>query len=567
MSERVFRAGRLTRRAMIGGVVGSAAAAILAACGGDAATTAPTAAPTTAATATKAAAAPAATTAGSAATTAPATTGMTAPAAAATTAPAAAATTAPTAAATTGAAATTAPAMMTTAPTTAPAATAGSAGATGAVAVIPLPDPNKFKGQTLQIISRQEYFKGTETALDMALQDFATKINIKIENNRLNPDTGNVVSKIDASVKAGNPPDLIYFDRFLPQFVQLDDLLEVSDVVKQAEEAYGAVEDGSKINQIINGKYYSVPYFANANGWFARKDWLAEKGIKLEEIKTFENLRDVALQVSDPAKNRFGWGMTVNTGGDGTADINAVLYAYGGAIVSDDGTKVVFNSPETLQAVTFLADIYTNPKYKNMLPPGVQSWTDPSNNEAWLAGTIGFTQNAYTLYAQSFNTMNPVYKNTAIIAGFTGPATDTVLNSPGTGYLAIPKGAKNIELAKATALYLIGGPAFLALAKPSLGLIMPGYKKLWNADPFYTQGDPSFSALQQIIEAKLPVKTKTGFNFPQSPSPIYELAINAQHVTSDMMSEILQKGVKPAEAVKTANDRLVAAANQLGLKQ
>ena len=74
-----------------------------------------------------------------------------------------------------------------------------------------------------------------------------------------------------------------------------------------------------------------------------------------------------------------------------------------------------------MQAVTFLADIYTNPKYKNMLPPGVNGWTDTSNNEAWLAGTLGFTNNAYTLYAQSFATKNPVYDQTAIVAGIRRP--------------------------------------------------------------------------------------------------------------------------------------------------
>jgi multiple sugar transport system substrate-binding protein len=44
-----------------------------------------------------------------------------------------------------------------------------------------------------------------------------------------------------------------------------------------------------------------------------------------------------------------------------------VINACGGA--SDDGKKVILNSPETVAAVTFLADIYTNAKCKNMLPP------------------------------------------------------------------------------------------------------------------------------------------------------------------------------------------------------
>ncbi|MCA1666102.1 MAG: ABC transporter substrate-binding protein [Thermomicrobia bacterium] len=532
---------RLTRRGFLGGVAASAAAAILAACGGSSATSTP-----------------AATTAAGAPTTAPA---------AATSAPAGSA-----------AAAATKPAASTTASgTTAPSASAAVSGTTapsgsavassGVAGTVPPPSPDKFKGMTLNMISRNEYFKSAEQALDSDLADWAKLTGIKVNNDRVNVDTGDFSTKVDAAVKAGNPPDLVYVDRFLSQFVQLGDLTDMADSVAQAQQVFGPVEDGSKINLQIDGKWWCLPYFANGNGWFARKDWLAEKNIQPTSIKTFEQLRDAALAISDPSKNRFGWGLTTNTGGDGTGTVTSVVYAYGGAVVSNDGKKVVFNSPETVTAVSFLADIYTNAKYKDMLPPGVNGWTDTSNNEAWLAGTLGITQNAYTLYAQSFATKNAVYGQTAVLAGFTGPATEQVIATPGSGYLAIPKGAKNPDLAKATALYLIGGPAFVNLAKPSLGLIMPTYKNEWNSDPFFTTGDPSFPALRQIIEGKLPITTKTGYAFPQSPSPIYEQGVNGQHILNDMMGSIIQKGVKPADAVKAAHDQLVQVAKQLGLPQ
>jgi multiple sugar transport system substrate-binding protein len=546
MDHRYARVPGLTRRGFLGGVAASAGAAILAACGGSNATDTPKPAATTAPTT------------GAAATTAPA---ATRPAGSATSAPAGT-----TAAGTTTTGAATRPAGSAVTGTTA-AGTTTTGASTGVAGTIPPPAPDKFKGQTLTMISRNEYFKSSEQALDAALQDWAKLTGIKIQNDRINVDTGDFASKVDAAVKAGNAPDLIYVDRFLSQFVQLGDLTDMGDAVQQAQQVYGPLEDGAKINLQIDGKWWCLPYFANGNGWFARKDWLAEKGIKPENIKTFEQLRDAALAISDPSKNRFGWGLTTNTGGDGTGTVTSVVYAYGGAVVSNDGKKVVFNSPETVAAVQFLADIYTNSKYKNMLPPGVNGWTDTSNNEAWLAGTIGITQNAYTLYAKAFADKNPVYEQTAILPGFTGPATEQVIATPGSGYLAVPKGAKNAELAKATALYLAGGSAFLNLAKPSLGLIMPTYKNQWNSDPFYTSGDPSFPALRQIIEGKLPITTKTGYAFPQSPSPVYEQGVNGQHILNDMMGSIILKGTKVQDAVKAAHDQLVAVATQLGLPQ
>jgi multiple sugar transport system substrate-binding protein len=432
--------------------------------------------------------------------------------------------------------------------------------------LLPTPAPTQFKGQSLQVIARQEYFKEVETAFDAEVQKFAQMTGAKIENNRINEDTGQVVQKMDAAVKAGNPPDFAYFDRFVPELYQLGDIVEVSDVVSQITDAYGAPEDNVRINATVNGKYYGIPYSTQGAGYFGRKDWLAEKGIKISDVKTFENMRDVALEISDPSKNRYGWGMTVNQSGDGNGLIQTIINSYGGAGASDDGKKAIFNSPETVQAVTFLGDIYTNPKYKNMLPPGVLSWNDTGNNEAWLAGVIGFTTNQFSLYAQSKATKNPVYDQTVVFPGLTGPSVPSPLSFGNYTYFVIFKGAKNPELAKALAKYLVAGPALVNMVKPANGLILPAYKKVWESDPYYLNGDPVFAASRAVVEQPLPIATKTGLHFPQTPSPAWQQAYNG-YVLTDMMGQVIQKGVKPADAVKQASDRIVAAFNQLGVTQ
>ena len=216
--------------------------------------------------------------------------------------------------------------------------------------------------------------------------------------------------------------------------------------------------------------------------------------------------------------------------------------------------------------MTFLSDIYTNAKYKNMLPPGVLSWNDTGNNEAWLAGVIGFTTNQFSLYAQSKATKNPVYDQTVVFPGFTGPSVSSPLSFGNYTYFVIFKGAKNPDLAKALAKYLVAGPALVNMVKPANGLILPAYKKVWDSDPYYLNGDPVFAASRQVVEQPLPIKTKTGLNFPQAPSPAWQQAYNS-YVLTDMMGQIIQKGVKPADAVKQAHDRTVAAFNQLGIQQ
>jgi len=537
----------MTRRGFLGGVAASAAAAILAACGGSTATDTPAAKAATAAAPT-AGAAP--TTAAGAAATAP-------------TGSAAAVATKPAASVATGA--TTAP-SGTAAVASTPAASGSTTAASGAIKPIPPPASGAFKGQTISTLARQEYFKGTEQAYDQAVAAFSQLTGATIDNTHQNVDTGDTVIKQDAAVKSGNAPVLFYGAGYAPQWYQFGDLLDVTDVVNQLQEAYGPVEDAYTTALVVDGKWIGIPYSTQANGLFVRKDWFAEKGIKPEEMKTFENMRDIALAITDPAKNRYGWGMTTNRSGDGNYQVESILWAHGGAINSNDGQKVTFNSPETVAAIQFLADIHTNPKYKNMLPPGVEGWTDPSNNEAWLAGTLGITQNGYTLYAQSKAQNNPVYDKTAVLPGVIGPGTDQIIAVPGYFYFTLFKNGKNPEIAKELAKYLIAPSSFLTVSKPSNGLNMPAYKKIWDADPFYTSGDPSFAALRQLIEAKLPIKSKTGFAFPQPITPGYS-AVISQYVLSDMMGDIIQKGAKVPEAVKAAHERMVGIFNQLGLKQ
>jgi len=542
MASHTLRDATLTRRGFLGGIAASAAAAILAACGGSTATDTPK----------PAAATGAAPTTGAAATTAPA---------------AGAATTAPTAAAAATKPAGSVVAGATTAPSgSAAAGTTTTAASSGPIKPIAPPAAGAFKGQTISTLARQEYFKGTEQAYDQLLADFSKLTGATIDNTHQNVDTGDTVTKQDAAVKSGNAPVLFYGAGYASQWNQLGDLLEVTDVVNQLQDAYGPVEDAFKTELVVDNKWYGIPYSTQVTGLFARKDWLAEKGIKPEEIKTFENMRDIALALSDPAKNRYGWGMTTNRSGDGNFNVESILWAYGGAINDNDGLKVTFNSPETVAAIQFLADIHLNPKYKNMLPPGVEGWTDPSNNEAWLAGTLGITQNGYTLYAQSKAQNNPVYDKTVVLPGVIGPGTDQIITVPGYFYFTLFKNGKNPEIAKEMVKYLTAPGSFINISKPSNGLNMPAFKKVWDADPFYTSGDPSFPALRQLIEAKLPIKSKTGFAFPQPVTPGYS-AVKSQYILSDMMGDIIQKGTKVPDAVKAAHDRMVQLFNQLGLKQ
>jgi multiple sugar transport system substrate-binding protein len=420
----------------------------------------------------------------------------------------------------------------------------------------------------LSVLSQQQYLKATNDAMDAAYQAFAQQTGTKITNAVVSGEAGTFIAKQDAAVKAGNVQDTAFgVSRFVAQLHELDDIVDVSDVVTTMQEQYGPPSGVAADLLRFDGRWYGIPFYTIGAGVFLRNDWLTAKGIKSEDITTWDAARDAALEISDPSKNQYGWGVTINRGGDANAFIENLINAWGGAINADDGRRVIFNSPETVAAVTWIGEIFTSDKYRPMLPPGILSWTDTGNNEAWLAGTIGLTVNNASLYAQSKETGNPVYGRTAVAPGFTGRGTTTDLTTSEVMSFVVFKNAKNPDLAKLVAQYMATGPTFLSLVqRAGAGLVLPAWDKVWTSDPYYLDADPIFRATHEIVTKPLPLTTSTGLHFPQTASA-GRGAVQEAYILTDMMGQVVQGGVSPQVAVRTAHDRMVQTFEQLGIRQ
>jgi multiple sugar transport system substrate-binding protein len=423
------------------------------------------------------------------------------------------------------------------------------------------------RGGSVGMLSQKLYSEAANAALDRSLQAFAQATGTTVQNDLVQGDSGDMIAKMDAEVKAGNARDLAFMSdqRFVGQLQNLGNLEDLTDVVEEMKGLYG--EPAAEANNycVFDGRWYAIPYHFIAAGMYLRKDWYEEKGLPIKPVYSWEELRDNALEVSDPAQRRFGWGITVNRSGDANGFIESVINTYGGAIADNSGQRVVFNSPETVEAVTFIGDIYTNPRYEPMLPPGIESWTDSSNNENWLAGIIGLANNQYSIYADSKTKNNPVYPNTHPFNGASGPAIDRPLAYGQSNSFVVFKGAKNPDLAKEVAKFMVSGSALLGVAKEAPCLVNPAWDRVWDSDPYYTSGDPALPVIREQTRQPLPVTTATGYDFPQPPSPGQQAAV-AAYLLTDMMQSVIQ-GTRPAEAVATTHDRIVQIFEQQGYRQ
>lgn len=464
----------------------------------------------------------------------------------------------PTAAPTAAPASTAAPAASA---TTAP--TAAAATAPPAPTNTPAPLPQGAAGK-LTVIHRTEYFASVQEAFRNLVTKFAADNGIELDISTANPEQfGDFNAKMQAAVQAGNPPDVAYHTLQIPQLYFLDVLEDVTDVVEELIGLYGDVVPATAPkNAQIEGRWWAVPYISNSGAWFVRRDWVEEAGYDPQEVANGDyNLRrEVALAISDPAQNRFGWGLTVNRSGDGHGFLTHVIQSFGGRFVDETGERVVFNSPETVTAVRWLQETYTAEQFQPMLPPGVLSWTDTSNNEAYLAGTIGMTSNAFSVYAQAKRDNNPVFPNTMVM----NPplANDgTLLHSGANGWFTIFKGAQNVDAAKQLILYMLDPANFIPLVKQGGGLFLPAYKNQWTDEVLAV--DPNFVNLRDIIFNPTPW---TGQAYPADPNAAIS-AIDGQSITSQMMSNVLNGTMTPEEAVEDAHNKIVQIFEELGLPQ
>jgi multiple sugar transport system substrate-binding protein len=335
----------------------------------------------------------------------------------------------------------------------------------------------------------------------------------------------------------------------------------VTDVVAQTTELYGKPAYGQEVQGLIDGEWFGVPYMMHGGAHFARRSKFEEAGIDpLADVPTWDDRREAALTISKPEEEFYGWGLTVNSGGDATGFIEGVIQSYGGHYTNEDITEVTFNSPETVAAIEWITEVFMSEKYAPMIPPGIMSWTDSSNNEAFLAGTIGFTNNAASIYAKAKADGNPIFEDIVALETVIGPI-GRKLESGGGGQMLIPRGAANQDLAKQLMLHMVTPEIFLPISLISAGLFLPAYAGYYDMAEVVEAfaADENLARMGRASQGDHP-----GASWPAPASPLFD-GIASQAVLTDMMAQIVAQGVAPADAVAQAAERIVSIGNEMGL--
>ncbi len=369
------------------------------------------------------------------------------------------------------------------------------------------------------------------------------------------------LEKLAASAAAGTPADLLMHSEGITELRRLLVIDPVTDVVEQVIAQWGEPSARQKRDYVADGQWFAVPYFQRSDGGWFQRPAFEEKGIDIHQIRSYPDLWEACLEVSNPDKELYGWGVTINRCGDGDWFRLRVQHGWGAYLQDETGQYVTINTPEMVEAMTRMTDLYLNDKWKPMLPPGVLAWTDPSNNEAYLAGKLAYTQNGGTVYAKAIMDNNPIKD----ITGFHAPAGGPVnleFNSLSANNFMLLKGAKNQEAARELILhFLLPLESQDAIFSNAPAFALPAYEKLWDESKYIPTN-------RVAMEQRKVATDPNGWIIPgEYPGPAHNPALaaaNTAGIMNDMVADIL-RGTPVAEAVKTCHERYVAVFKEFGL--
>jgi multiple sugar transport system substrate-binding protein len=366
--------------------------------------------------------------------------------------------------------------------------------------------------------------------------------------------------KAISALTSGDVPDLIFHDApatILPQFAWDNKLEDVSDVVEphRANLSRTAVLASSFYNSTAKKRaFYLVPIKQGVEPFHIWGDLVEEAGFKLSDApNTWNAFWDFfkPMQKVLRAKGHrklYALGLQITTVGpnDGNGLFTHFMFANGGSgIVSEDG-RLHTDNPQVREAAIKSVEYLTNCFKEGYVPPEALSWNDADDNNAYheklilmdLDGTLS------TELAMYHN--KPAY-DAAVVMGLPN-ANDGKPMSAGqaAGGGFIPRGAKNVAVAKDFMRFFIQPQVMNENLKQGLGRWVPSIPSVVKTDPFWLQNsDPHL--LPYVTEAVLgpTIPDFRGYN------PAWG-QVNAEQLWGTASADVIKNGMTPADAVDKA---------------
>ena len=351
----------------------------------------------------------------------------------------------------------------------------------------------------------------------------------------------------------------VYDREFAPLHSWDDKLVDVSDIVEtqKADFVPIAVDSCALYNGVMKKRsYYMVPMKIQGRPFHIWRSLVEKAGNKISDIpNTWDAFLDFFKPIQDKLRahgmrNIYAYGYQLTAKGiDPVGIFNAFLIAYGGKdLVTPDG-RLHTDDPQVRAAAAKAIERLTTPFKEGYVPPGVVNWNDADDNNAFHSKLIvmdldGTISTEIALYDKKDLYDDIVTRGLPLGNDGKQLPSQVEVNGP-----VIPKGAKNLAVAKEFIKYAVQPKVLNEYLKGGLGRWMLPVPEIAKSDQFWLKEDPHRTAYTEL--------TLLGPTMP-----IHEVfnpaiaQVNAEHLFSLAMFDVMKEGMAPEAAIDKAFKRV-----------
>jgi ABC-type glycerol-3-phosphate transport system substrate-binding protein len=419
---------------------------------------------------------------------------------------------------------------------------------TGAATLVQSTPSVDISGTSLSILQWSHFVPAFDEWFPTFLQEWGDEHGVDVSVDMIN--TADIPAAFAGEISAGSGHDIVEHIASLPQYEE--SVLDMRDLVEEAERRHGPQLDMARANSYnpTTDKYYGFCHgYAPDPANYRRSLW-AEVGME-NGPTTFDELLEGGTQIWNEQGVQMGIGMSQEI--DSNMAAQATLWAFGAA-VQDENENITINSPEAVEAVTYMKTLY-----ENCMTPEVFGWNAASNNQLLVAGQASYILNSISAYRTAQKQQPEVAEDIFFSEPLVGPGGEELALAHGHAVFTamIPTYSENPDTAGEFLLHLVANYEAASLASELYNFpSFPDTFPTLTEDGGPLDDDPSGSVPpDKLATLKTADDWTVNLGWPGPANAMIGEAFNT-FILSDMMAQAARGDMTPEEAVADADAKL-----------
>ena len=403
-------------------------------------------------------------------------------------------------------------------------------------------EPRTKLSGNMSILMWSHFVPAHDTWFDPWVKEWGSQVGVNATVDHIN--YAELPARTQAEIQGNQGHDLILHIAPVPQYEQ--SVLDLTDLVTEANNRHGAqleLNRKSSFNPTTKRFFAYSPAWAPDPGDYRRSLW--EPVGLANGPATYDDLLRGAGEIKQSKNVQLGIGMSQEI--DSNMAGRALLWSFG-ASIQDAREQVVINSPQTVAAVEYMANLY-----KASMTPEVFAWNAASNNQGLASGQLSYILNSISAWRTAQESDPEVANDIFFTPALRGPVDARVASHVMYNWI-VPNFAQNKDAAKEFLLHYTANGNLVAYHSklydfPAYASTVPKLGEWLRNDPFNAQPPDKLALLEKATD------WSTNVGHP-GPANTAEGEVFATFVIPNMFARAARGEATPQQAVADAEAQI-----------